>query len=115
MRDRVEANRLLVLGGGAERAGALHDAIENLRRVRVDLHPADGSVGLVLADLQLLDGEVAAEVHHDVHHLRQHHRVDDVALQDEARGVPALRQVRAPAARLICAFNAAASRPGLPA
>jgi len=38
----------------------------------------------VLADAQLLDGEVPAEVHDQVHHLGQDHRVDDVPGEDES-------------------------------
>src|SRR5207253_178676 len=62
-RDRFEAHRLLVFGRRTQGPGALDDAVEELRRVGVHLHPADRRVGLVLADLQLLDGEVATEVH----------------------------------------------------
>src|SRR5205085_1023261 len=41
---------------------------------------------IVLAsDLQLLESEMAAQVHDQVHDLGQDHGVDDVALQDEVR------------------------------
>src|SRR5690348_2218274 len=114
-RDLVQANGLLVLCGRAQRPRPGDDLVEQRRRVRVDLHAADGRIRLVLPDLQLLDGEVAPEVHDEVHDLGQHHRVDDVALQDQARGVPSLGHARTPAAALIWAWSAAASRAGLSA
>src|SRR5256714_5408899 len=115
LHDLLQARRLFVLRGRAERPCALHDAVQDLGRVGVHLHAADRRIRLVLADLELLDGEVAAQVHDHVHHLRQHHRVDDVALQDQSRTVPPLGHARAPAATLILDFNAAASRAGLSA
>ena len=47
----VQAHRLLMLRGRAQGARALHDAVEKLGRIGVDLHPADRGIGLVLADL----------------------------------------------------------------
>ena len=113
MRHLVHPHGLLVLGRRAEGASTLHDPVEQLRRFGIDLHAADRRIGFVLTDLQLLDREVATQVHDQVHHLRQHHRVDDVALQDQAGAVPTLGHARTPVARLICAFSASASRAGL--
>ena len=113
MRHLVHPHGLLVLGRRAEGAGTLHDPVEQLRCFGIDLHPADRRIGFVLTDLQLLDREVATQVHDQVHHLRQHHRVDDVALEDQACGMPSLAQRRTPITALICAFRAAVSRAGL--
>ena len=98
--DLVGADRLLVLGRRPQGAGALHDPVELLRGFGVNLHPAQRRVRLVLAGLELLDREIAADVHDHVHDLRQHHRVDDVALQDKARRMPARSHQRTPAAAL---------------
>jgi hypothetical protein len=79
---RFGRDGLLRLRGRAKPAGALHDAVQQLRRAGDHFHATDRRVVLVLPDLQLFDREVAAQVHDHVHDLRQHHRVDDVARQN---------------------------------
>jgi hypothetical protein len=80
-------HRLLGLDGRAQRPGLADDTVEHLGRACDHLHAAQRCVRLVLADLELFDCEVAADVHDQVHDLGQHHRVDDVTLQDEASRV----------------------------
>ena len=87
--------------GRAKGAGALDDPVEQLGGVGVDLHATGRRIRLVLADLQLFDREIAAQVHDHVHHLGQHHRVDDVTLEHEPCAVPSLGHARTPAAALI--------------
>src|SRR5579864_5398035 len=113
--DLLHPDRLFGLRGRAQGSSLPDDPVEQLRRTRRHLHPAQRRVCLVLADLQLFDGEVAAEVHHHVHDLRQRHRVDDVAGQDELRRVALVAHARTPAAALSWAWRAAASRAGLDA
>ena len=81
--DLFEPGGCLGLGSRAQLARRSHDSLELLGRRGHHLHAAERGVGLVLPDLQLLDGEVAAEVHDEVHHLRQDHRIDDVTGEDE--------------------------------
>ena len=68
----------------------------------------------MLADVQLLDREVAPQVHDDVHDLGQDHGVDDVALEHDLgpvdgrahRGVGMLSSTRLIACRMSSATRA---------
>src|SRR4029077_993768 len=116
--DTLDANGLLGFRGGAERARSPYDPVKLRLRVRDYRHATERRVRFVLAALELLDREVAAEVHDHVHDLGQDHRVDDMAGQHQARPVaalPVLSHASARAAPWISAFSAAAARPGLSA
>ncbi len=69
----------------------------------------------MLPDLELFDGEVAPEVHDEVHHLGQDHRIDDVTGEHETRLVALLAHRSAPAAALMSSRSLAASCQGLSA
>ena len=68
---------------GAELAGEAHDLVELRAVLGRDLDAARRGVLLALADLELLDVEGTPKVHDEVQELGQHHRVDDVPLQQE--------------------------------
>src|SRR5947207_923637 len=76
------------------------------------LHPAEGGVVLMLADPQLLDVEVAAQVHDQVHDLGQDHGVDDVTLQYQESAVPELGAHTAAKTELIASFRSRAAAAG---
>ena len=109
---RHQLGRRLLGGLGAQLLGPAHDPVERLGVRRDHLHPAEGGVVLMLADPQLLDVEVAAQVHDQVHDLGQDHGVDDVTLQYQESAVPELGAHTAAKTELIASFRSRAAAAG---
>src|SRR5260370_14440332 len=113
--DLRQLGRLFRFRRRAQRPSLAHDAVELLGRRRHHLHATDRGIGLVLSDLQLLDREIPALVHDQVHDLGQDHRVDDVTLEDQAGRVPLAAHRSAPTTALMAFLAFAASTDGFSA